>query len=80
MTISKYVRTFLTRLGPSNMRGTVVVRRPQRGGCAQGRQSDPSLRRSGAEMEVAGPRDAPKAYWSENKAPAAQLNCAGAVR
>src|SRR5882724_61313 len=31
-------------------------------------------------MEVASPQDAPTAYWSEHKAPAAQLNCAGAVR
>ena len=31
-------------------------------------------------MEVACPRDAPTAYWSENKAPAAQLCCPGALR
>jgi hypothetical protein len=31
-------------------------------------------------MVVAGPRDAPNAYMLENKAPAAQLNGAGAVR
>jgi hypothetical protein len=47
---------------------------------AKSRQSDPPLRRSIADMEVAGPRKAPTAYWSENKAPAAQLNWAGAVR
>jgi hypothetical protein len=31
-------------------------------------------------MEVAGPRETPHAYMSENKAPAAQLSLAGALR
>jgi hypothetical protein len=38
------------------------------------------LRRSGTEMEVAGARETPNAYWSENKAPTAQLISAGAIR
>jgi hypothetical protein len=31
-------------------------------------------------MEATGSRETPNAYISENNAPAAQLNCAGAVR
>jgi hypothetical protein len=56
--------------------GGVESRRYARASAATSRPDRP-LRRSGTDMEVAGPRDAPDAYMSENKAPAAQFSVQG---